>query len=345
MIRKHLISGQSGAEPGFHWRGAEVTRLEGFTDAVFAFAVTLLVVSLEVPKTLPELLMAMRGFLAFGVCFALLANVWYQHYRFFRRYALETPWVAFLNCVFAVLRPVLCLPAQVSLHGDIQWRRNLPPEMRTLFTIWSLGYAAVFAVFSLLYLHAWRIRAQLTLTPRETLRTQVSLVDHLAMVIVALLSTALARTMPERFIGFAGYIYFIVPLYFTLAHSIASRKRTTASMSGLPVSIPAALLYAPDSAAVTANGMSTMIRLLARDLPAFIEFASALLLAAAPVVVMAAAPPEPSQARRIDSAADYVVLPPRERVEPENRILTERLEHLLPALMSEVGLTRGSLST
>ena len=32
------------------------------------------------------------------------------------------------------------------------------------------------------------------------------------------------------------------------------------------------------------------------------------------------------------------MLPPRERVEPENRILTERLEHLLPALMAESGL-------
>ena len=41
---------------------------------------------------------AMRGFFAFGICFALLANVWYQHYRFFRRYALETPWAVVLNC-------------------------------------------------------------------------------------------------------------------------------------------------------------------------------------------------------------------------------------------------------
>jgi hypothetical protein len=66
---------------------------------------------------------------------------------------------------------------------------------------------------------------------------------------------------------------------------------------------------------------------------------AALLLPA--VAVLAAAPadsPEPSQGRRIESAADYAVLPPHERVETENRILTERLEHLLPALMSETGL-------
>src|SRR5438445_9944750 len=86
-------------EPHFRWRGAEITRLEGFTDAVFAFAVTLLVVSLEVPKTFHELMEAMRGFAAFGICFAILANVWFNHYRFFRRYGLQNPWAVFLNCV------------------------------------------------------------------------------------------------------------------------------------------------------------------------------------------------------------------------------------------------------
>ena len=48
--------------------------------------------------------------------------------------------------------------------------------------------------------------------------------------------------------------------------------------------------------------------------------------------------PQFEQGRRVDSAADYAVLPPHERVEPENRALAERLEHLLPALMSEAGL-------
>jgi uncharacterized membrane protein len=224
MLRNHLISNKKSGEPGFHWRGAEVTRLEGFTDAVFAFAVTLLVVSLEVPKTFPELLVAMRGFFAFGVCFALLANLWYQHYRFFRRYALENPWVVFLNCVLLFFVLFYVYPLKFVFTTMFEGSEISVGEARALFTIWSLGYAAVFAVFTLLYLYAWRIRAQLQLTQLEALRTQLSLFDGFAMVITALLSTVLARTMPDRYVGVAGYIYFLVPLYFTIVHSIASRR-------------------------------------------------------------------------------------------------------------------------
>jgi hypothetical protein len=85
-----------------------------------------------------------------------------------------------------------------------------------------------------------------------------------------------------------------------------------------------------------------MICLLARYLRVSVQLGcaapAAVLLAAAAVAVTPGASPEPSQGRRIDSAADYAVLPPHERVEPENRILTERLERLLPVLMTEAGL-------
>ena len=77
-------------EPQFHWRGHEVTRLEGFTDAVFAFAVTLLIVALEVPHTFDGLLDVLRGFPAFVICFAILMTFCNAHYTFFRATACRT---------------------------------------------------------------------------------------------------------------------------------------------------------------------------------------------------------------------------------------------------------------
>jgi uncharacterized membrane protein len=58
--------------PGFRLGGREVTRLESFSDAVFGFALTLLVVLLDVPKSFGDLVATMRGFPAFAICFLLL---------------------------------------------------------------------------------------------------------------------------------------------------------------------------------------------------------------------------------------------------------------------------------
>src|SRR5215475_9295131 len=105
MIREKLIDKNIGNDRKFRWRSHEVSRIEGLSDAVFGFAVTLLVVSLEVPKTFGELMEAMRGFGAFAICFALLIVVWYNQYKFFRRYALQDNYTLVLNAMllFVVL--------------------------------------------------------------------------------------------------------------------------------------------------------------------------------------------------------------------------------------------------
>lgn len=56
------------------------------------------------------------------------------------------------------------------------------------------------------------------------------------------------------------------------------------------------------------------------------------------VGIAAIAGAEPAQGRVIASADGLAVLSPRQRVEPMNRMLTDRLERLLPVLMAEAGL-------
>jgi uncharacterized membrane protein len=225
MIRGRRPAAGEQGEPDFRWRAQEVTRLEGFSDAVFAFAVTLLVVSLEVPKTYDELMHAMRGFLSFGVCFALLANVWYNHCRYFRRYGLEDATAVFLNCLLLFFVLFYVYPMKflfvTVLSGDAVDAR----QARMLFTIFGAGYALVFLVFALLYWHAWRRRDELALTPVECLKTKHGLYNQAAMVIVGLCSVALAWSLPLNLLGLAGYFYFVNLPYFTLSERLFGKQQ------------------------------------------------------------------------------------------------------------------------
>jgi len=90
-------------ELAFRLRGREVSRVEAFSDVVFGFALTLIVVSLEVPKTFAELMTEMRGFLAFAICFAMLTWIWHVHHTFFRRYAMTDEITIALNTVLLFL--------------------------------------------------------------------------------------------------------------------------------------------------------------------------------------------------------------------------------------------------
>ena len=224
MIRRALLSNRTSGEADFRWRGQEVTRLEGFTDAVFAFAVTLLVVSLEVPRNYPELIAAMRGFPAFGICFALLAVVWYEHYRYFRRYGLENPVAVILNCALLFCVLLYVYPLKFMFTAALGRATYAEQEIRTLFTIFSSGFSAVFGVLWLLYRYAWSCRAELELTPLEQLRTRHSMMDESFMVLLGIVSILLAQLGPSATLSMTALIYFAIPVYHTIAGRIWGRR-------------------------------------------------------------------------------------------------------------------------
>lgn len=175
MIREKLIEKNIGRGGEFRWRGHEISRIEGLSDAVFAFAITLLVVSLEVPKTFTELAQTMHGFGAFLISFLLLFAVWFTQYKFFRRYGLRDTTTVALNgaLLFVVLFYVYPLKFLFSFlvneltggHGEVRLPNgNIvgmienDGQMASLMVTFNLGYLAVFAVFVLLFWHAYRKR-------------------------------------------------------------------------------------------------------------------------------------------------------------------------------------------
>jgi uncharacterized membrane protein len=225
MIREQMV-GVTHGEKNFRWRGGEISRVEGFSDAVFAFAVTLLVVSLEVPKSFHDLMQAMRGFPAFAICFAILANVWFEHYRFFRRYGLQDGYTIFVNCVLLFFLLLYVYPLKFVFSSMFDGVQVQVDEARKLFEIYSAGFAAVYFIFSLLYWHAWKFRDALGLSPLEKLKTQQGLADHVAMTVIGLTSILLAWALPPRWVGLAGWLYFGIGLYYTAAGTFFGRRET-----------------------------------------------------------------------------------------------------------------------
>jgi uncharacterized membrane protein len=225
-------------EKHFRWRGGEITRLEGFTDAVFAFAVTLLVVSLEVPKTFQDLVIAMKGFVAFGICFAILVQVWYYHYKFSRRYGLQTTYVVTLNAalIFVVLFYVYPLKFLFTLVvGALSGGLTIPAEQLThmvstkrevtaLLLIYSAGVLAVYLLFALLYHYAYTKRDELELNEYEALCTRNAIVDCAGFASIAILVAVAALVLPERYLGYAGLLFFLNGAWGWFAGSVLGKQ-------------------------------------------------------------------------------------------------------------------------
>ena len=75
---------------GFRLRGMEMTRLETFIDAAFAFAITMLVIATQqIPDDIETLLAAFKNVPAFVASIIVLGIFWRGHWLWSRRYGLE----------------------------------------------------------------------------------------------------------------------------------------------------------------------------------------------------------------------------------------------------------------
>lgn len=235
MIRETIFKTHEQKDSrGFRIRGHEVQRIETFSDAVFAFAVTLLIVSLEVPKSFDELLVSMRGFFAFAICFTLLMVIWHEQHVFFRRYALDDTWTIVLNCalVFVVLFYVYPLKFLFSLwFGDTIYGAGKNPfvireeQVPQLFVVYALGFIIIYSIFSLLYWRALRMRGHLQLSALEVFDTRTQLYAQVTMVLIGVGAVILALALPLKEAELSGMWYFAIAPALSVVHGGRARMR------------------------------------------------------------------------------------------------------------------------
>ena len=229
-MRGKLQESGFGDDPDFRWRGGDVSRLEGFSDAVFGFALTLLVVSLEAPSSYVALMEAVGGFFAFAFLFLMLYFLWYQHYIFFRRYGLNDFSLVMINGVLMFLTLFFVYPAKFLAEFLINFlffgrflgidiARNLDLSGFTFETyilthsIYAGGFAALAGCYVAFYYIALKKTEELDLNDKEYRITLSGCVSWSIVVATALLSILLVLILPEDYAGMAsGFIFWLIPI-------------------------------------------------------------------------------------------------------------------------------------
>jgi uncharacterized membrane protein len=222
MLRKYFAAQKESGKEKIRWRSHEVTRIEAFSDAVFAFAVSLLVISLEVPKNSKELLESLWGLVPFTFCFLSVFWVWRAQYKFFRRYGLHDGVTIALNglLMFVVLcfvYPLKFLISSAIMHDAYSVRRE---DLVPLAVLYNGGFAVIGFLICAMYLNAlWR-KDEINLTQIEIFETRSyiwtfafpALASTLAVVI-----SMLVRSHPEN-INICFFSYALLGIVFPFYH-------------------------------------------------------------------------------------------------------------------------------
>jgi uncharacterized membrane protein len=218
------------------------TRIEAFSDAIFGFAATLLVVSLDVPSSYDALVRGLYGFVSFALSFAMLVGIWWIHRDYFRRYPFGDGRTILLNTVllFLVLFYVYPLKFLTRMIAVMLFRGHFPGETVTIqgnqvggmFTIYGIGWAAVFGCFALMFRHAGHRAATLQLSAESIRGARDQSGAYLVMAGVGLASCALAIENVGIRYGVPGWSYILTGP--ALSVYWAWRKRRTAA---IPVAV------------------------------------------------------------------------------------------------------------
>jgi uncharacterized membrane protein len=207
---------------GYLERGAGVTRVEAFVDAAFAFAVTLLVISLDaMPTSIDGMLEAMKGVPAFLASFLQIMMFWSAHATWSQRFGLDDfpTRLRSLALVFLVL--VYVYPLKIMFGGLFSWLSQgwFPPvaqiqslqDLRMMFVVYGIAFGSLSLCLAMLYSHALRAAVMPALAgdERRLARSEVARWRFAALVAAVSIAAAflLPASTPAWLLGFPGMLY------------------------------------------------------------------------------------------------------------------------------------------
>ena len=223
-------------ERGFRLRGLEMTRLEVFIDAAFAFAVTMLVISFDsIPRSYEEVMLAVKSIPAFVLAVAQLVWIWHTHNVWSRRFGLDTTYTVFISSALLVVVLIYVYPMRIMAGGMFAWMTNdyLPSnfrsitmdELRDMFVFLGIGFIALCLVFVQMYRYAARLKEELRLSDFELFETRTVAIMWSGAAVIGLLCIFLATTLPRQNVPLSGFSFMLLAIWFPL---VRKRRRKSA---------------------------------------------------------------------------------------------------------------------
>jgi len=222
----------------FRMRGLDMTRIEVFIDASFAFAVTMLVISFDaMPTSYEEMILAIKNIPAFVIAVIQLVWIWHTHNTWSRRFGLDTTFTVVLSAALLIVVLIYVYPMRVMAGGMFSWLSNdyLPSnfgrismsELTEMFIFLGVGFMALSFVFVMMYRYAETLKAELKLNPAELHETRTIQYMWMGAAVVGFLSVVLAIMLPARFVPFSCFAYSLMAAWFPLMHSWRSKSVPT----------------------------------------------------------------------------------------------------------------------
>ena len=220
---------------GFVMRGENMTRIETFVDAAFAFAITMLIISVDkIPTSAETLLDSARGIPAFIASGILIGQIWHWHSLFSRRFGLQDRRTIILSFCLVMLVLVFIYPIKLVFMGLFHWLSDgylsigvgqmNENDLSNIFTYFGLGFLVLSILYFLFYQNVLRMREALSLSNYEIYSCKTELFNYLIVAITALISIVIANSVNGIWITTSGFIYFSLSLSSPLLKRIRQKK-------------------------------------------------------------------------------------------------------------------------